>query len=51
MYQFGIFLHKLVHHNVPTYLYELLIKRSEIHPVNVRVDTYDIPLSHLTSKF
>lgn len=45
-----VFLHKLVNDKCPSYLYNMLVRRSHVHDVDIRVDTFCIPY-HKTSKF
>lgn len=49
-YLIAIFLYKLIKSKTPDYLYKLIIKRSAIHTINIRANTFTIP-QHLTSKF
>ena len=49
-YLFSIFLYKLLKSKTPGYLHNLLIKRSDIHLINIRSNTYTIP-QHSSSKY
>lgn len=49
-YLYCIFLKKLIDTKKPSYLYNILVKRSDVHNVNVRKDKYTVP-QHNTSKF
>lgn len=49
-YLYSMFLRKLIDTKKPAYLYNLLIKRSVIHNVNIRSDSYTVP-QHNTTKF
>ena len=49
-YTFLIFLYKLVHFKCPSYLFNKLVLRSSIHSVNIRNNTYTVPI-HSSKKF
>jgi hypothetical protein len=43
LFQAAVFLHKLLLTKVPSYLHQLLLRRSEEHCRNIRFDTFTIP--------
>lgn len=49
-YLIFIFLYKLINSKTPRYLYNLITKRSDIHIINIRANTFTIP-QHSTNKF
>lgn len=49
-YLFYIFLFKIIKHQKPEYLYKLLEKRSNVHNLNIRINSFCVP-QHSTSKF
>lgn len=50
MYISLIFLYKVIISKLPSYLHSLLIRRSDIHNVNVRINYFTIP-QHTTRKY
>jgi hypothetical protein len=50
LFQAAVFLHKLLLTKVPSYLHQLLLRRSEEHCRNIRFDTFTIP-QHSSKKF
>lgn len=50
IYLYYIFLFKVIMYQKPEYLYNLLTKRSNVHNLNVRINSFCVP-QHATSKF
>lgn len=49
-YLYAVFLYKLLHTGVPVYLFVLLRRRSDVHSVNIRTDSFTVPPHH-TNRF
>lgn len=49
-YLYLLFLYKLLSHKIPTYLLNMLLRRSSVHNINVRLNSFTIP-QHSSTKF
>lgn len=45
-----VLLHKIYHTREPSYLYSLLIRRSDMHNINIRINSFTLP-QHTTVKY